>query len=50
MDEALRNLISASEHLFKVRAVCDLVGDLTTPTLIEHGDINDIFEVAINTT
>lgn len=50
MDEALRNLISASEHLFKVRAVCDLVGDLTTPTLIEHGDINDIFEAAINTT
>ena len=50
MDEVLRNLISNADHLFKVKATCDLTGDTTTPTILENGDINDIFTVAINTT
>lgn len=50
MDEVLRNLISNADHLFKVKAVCDLVGNVTTPTLLEHGDLNQIFSAAINTT
>lgn len=50
MDEVLRNFISNTEHLFKVKATCDLIGDTTTPTILENGDINDIFTVAINTT
>lgn len=50
MDEVLRNLISTSEHLFKVRAVCDLTGDTTTPTISEHGDIGEILSVAIDQT
>lgn len=50
MDEVLRNLISNADHLFKVKAVCDLTGNITTPTLLEHGDLDQIFSVAINTT
>ena len=50
MDEVLRNLISTSEHLFKVKAVCDLTGDTTTPTISEHGDIGEILSVAIDQT
>ena len=50
MDEALRNLISNPEHLFKVRAVCDLTGDTTTPTISEHGDISEILSMAIDQT
>lgn len=50
MDEVLRNLISNTEHLFKVKAVCDLLGNITTPTLLEHGDLDQIFSAAINTT
>lgn len=50
MDEVLRNLISTSEHLFKVKAVCDLTGDTTTPTISEHGDISEILFVAIDQT
>ena len=50
MDEVLRNLISNPEHLFKVRAVCDLDGNATTPTILEHEDIGEILSVAIDTT
>lgn len=50
MDEVLRNLISNTEHLFKVKAVCDLIGDVTVPVILEHEDINDIFAAAVNTT
>lgn len=50
MDEVLRNLISNTEHLFKVKAVCDLTGNITTPTLLENGDLDQIFSAAINTT
>lgn len=51
MDEVLRNLISTSEHLFKVRAVCDLAGNTTTPTtILEHEDIGEILSAAIDTT
>lgn len=50
MDEVLRNLISNADHLFKVKATCDLTGDTTTPTISEHGDIGEIFSVAIDTT
>lgn len=50
MDEVLRNLISNPEHLFKVRAACDLTGDTTTPTILEHEDIGEILSMAIDTT
>ena len=51
MDEVLRNLISNTEHLFKVRAVCDLDSDTTTPTaILEHGEIGEILSMAIDTT
>ena len=50
MDEVLRNLISNAEHLFKVRAVCDLTGNTTTPTISEHGDIGEILSMAIDQT
>lgn len=50
MDEVLRNLISNADHLFKVKATCDLTGNTTTPTISEHGDIGEIFSVAIDTT
>lgn len=50
MDEVLRNLISNTEHLFKVKAVCDLDGNATTPTILEHEDIGEILSVAIDTT
>lgn len=50
MDEVLRNLISNTEHLFKVRAACDLTGNTTTPTISEHGDIGEILSMAIDQT
>lgn len=50
MDEVLRNLISSADHLLKVKATCDLTGNTTTPTMLEHGDINEIFDVALGTT
>lgn len=50
MDEVLRNLISNADHLFKVKATCDLTGDTTTPTISEHGDIGEILSVAIDQT
>lgn len=50
MDEVLRNLISNADHLFKVKATCDLTGNTTTPTISERGDIDEIFSVAINST
>ena len=50
MDEVLRNLISNTEHLFKVKATCDLTGVTTTPTISEHGDIGEILSIAIDQT
>ena len=50
MDEVLRNLISNADHLFKVKATCDLTGNTTTPTISEHGDIGEILSMAIDQT
>ena len=50
MDEVLRNLISNTEHLFKVKATCDLTGNTTMPAISEHGDIGEILSIAIDQT
>lgn len=50
MDEVLRNLISNADHLFKVKATCDLTGNTTTPTISEHGDIGEILSMTIDQT